>query len=62
MDVDGTGRAGVRWYELRNDKDRGWELKKARRSIFKARMAEKRRDSKVLALLPESPAPDAIDP
>ena len=28
VDVDGSGRAGVRWYELRNDKDRGWELKK----------------------------------
>jgi hypothetical protein len=28
VDVDGTGRAGVRWYELRNHKDRGWELKK----------------------------------
>lgn len=28
VDVDGTGRAGVRWYELRNDKDRGWKLKK----------------------------------
>lgn len=28
VDVDGTGKAGVRWYELRNDKDRGWTLKK----------------------------------
>ena len=28
VDVDGSGRAGVRWYELRNHKDRGWELKK----------------------------------
>ena len=28
VDVDGTGKAGVRWYELRNDKDRGWKLKK----------------------------------
>jgi hypothetical protein len=28
VDVDGTGRAGVRWYELRNDKDSGWRLKK----------------------------------
>ena len=28
VDVDGTGLAGVRWYELRNDKDRGWVLKK----------------------------------
>ncbi len=28
VDADGTGKAGVRWYELRNDKDRGWTLKK----------------------------------
>lgn len=28
VDVDGTGKAGVRWYELRNHKDRGWTLKK----------------------------------
>jgi len=28
VDVDGTGKAGVRWYELWNHKDRGWELKK----------------------------------
>ena len=28
VDVDGSGRAGLRWYELRNDKDRGWTLKK----------------------------------
>ncbi len=28
VDVDGTGKAGVRWYELWNDKDRGWKLKK----------------------------------
>lgn len=28
VDADGTGKAGVRWYELRNHKDRGWELKK----------------------------------
>ena len=28
VDVDGTGKAGVRWYELRNDKDKGWKLKK----------------------------------
>jgi len=28
VDVDGTGRAGIRWYELWNHKDRGWELKK----------------------------------
>ena len=28
VDVDGTGRAGVRWYELWNSKDRGWVLKK----------------------------------
>jgi hypothetical protein len=28
VDVDGSGRAGMRWYELRNHKDRGWELKK----------------------------------
>ena len=26
VDVDGTGRAGIRWYELRNQKDRGWTL------------------------------------
>ena len=28
VDVDGSGKAGVRWYELRNDKDAGWVLKK----------------------------------
>ena len=28
VDADGSGKAGVRWYELRNDKDRGWQLKK----------------------------------
>ena len=28
VDVDGTGKAGVRWYELWNHKDRGWKLKK----------------------------------
>ena len=28
VDVDGSGKAGVRWYELWNDKDRGWTLKK----------------------------------
>ena len=28
VDADGSGKAGVRWYELRNHKDRGWELKK----------------------------------
>ncbi len=28
VDADGSGTAGVRWYELRNDKDRGWKLKK----------------------------------
>ena len=28
VDADGNGNAGVRWYELRNDKDRGWALKK----------------------------------
>ncbi|MGA9572761.1 MAG: hypothetical protein WBS20_02310 [Lysobacterales bacterium] len=28
VDADGTGKAGVRWYELRNDKDMGWKLKK----------------------------------
>ena len=28
VDADGTGKAGVRWYELRNDKDHGWRLKK----------------------------------
>jgi hypothetical protein len=28
VDADGTGKAGVRWYELRNQKDRGWTLKK----------------------------------
>lgn len=27
VDADGSGKAGVRWYELRNRKDRGWELK-----------------------------------
>jgi len=28
VDADGSGKAGVRWYELRNDKGRGWKLKK----------------------------------
>lgn len=28
VDADGNGKAGVRWYELWNDKDRGWKLKK----------------------------------
>ena len=28
VDVDGQGKAGVRWYELWNHKDRGWALKK----------------------------------
>jgi hypothetical protein len=28
VDADGTGKAGVRWYEMRNDKDRGWQVKK----------------------------------
>lgn len=28
VDVDGSGKAGVRWYELWNSKDRGWKLKK----------------------------------
>jgi hypothetical protein len=28
VDADGTGKAGVRWYELENKKDRGWKLKK----------------------------------
>ena len=28
VDADGSGTAGVRWYELRNHKDRGWTLKK----------------------------------
>ena len=28
VDADGSGKAGVRWYELWNHKDRGWELKK----------------------------------
>lgn len=28
VDADGTGKAGVRWYELWNQKDRGWTLKK----------------------------------
>ena len=28
VDADGTGKAGVRWYELWNHKDRGWALKK----------------------------------
>ena len=28
VDVDGSGKAGVRWYELWNHKDRGWTLKK----------------------------------
>jgi len=28
VDVDGNGKAGVRWYEMENKKDRGWKLKK----------------------------------
>jgi hypothetical protein len=28
VDADGNGKAGVRWYELQNKKDRGWTLKK----------------------------------
>ena len=28
VDADGSGKAGVRWYELWNHKDRGWTLKK----------------------------------
>jgi hypothetical protein len=28
VDAAGNGKAGVRWYEFRNHKDRGWELKK----------------------------------
>jgi hypothetical protein len=28
VDADGTGTAGVRWYEFWNDKDKGWKLKK----------------------------------
>jgi hypothetical protein len=28
VDVDGNGKAGIRWYEFRNHKDRGWILKK----------------------------------
>jgi hypothetical protein len=28
VDVDGSGKAGVRWYELWNSKDQGWKLKK----------------------------------
>jgi hypothetical protein len=28
VDADGSGKAGVRWYEFRNHNDRGWELKK----------------------------------
>ncbi|MDH4126996.1 MAG: hypothetical protein OEW64_14345 [Gammaproteobacteria bacterium] len=28
VDVDGSGKAGVRWYEMENKKDRGWTLKK----------------------------------
>ena len=28
VDVDGSGLAGVRWYELENKKDEGWQLKK----------------------------------
>jgi hypothetical protein len=28
VDADGSGKAGVRWYEFRNMKDRGWALKK----------------------------------
>jgi hypothetical protein len=26
VDVDGNGKAGIRWYEFRNRKDRGWTL------------------------------------
>ena len=28
VDADGTGKAGVRWYELWNNMDKGWKLKK----------------------------------
>jgi hypothetical protein len=28
VDADGTGTAGVRWYEFWNDKNKGWKLKK----------------------------------
>ena len=28
VDADGEGTAGVRWYEMRNKKDRGWKLRK----------------------------------
>jgi hypothetical protein len=28
VDADGSGKAGVRWYELWNSKDQGWKLKK----------------------------------
>ena len=28
VDADGNGKAGIRWYEFRNHKDRGWELNK----------------------------------
>lgn len=28
VDADGNGKAGIRWYEFRNHKDRGWTLKK----------------------------------
>jgi hypothetical protein len=28
VDADGSGKAGVRWYELWNSRDRGWTLKK----------------------------------
>lgn len=28
VDADGEGKAGVRWYEMRNKENRGWKLKK----------------------------------
>jgi hypothetical protein len=28
VDADGNGKAGIRWYEFRNHKDRGWKLVK----------------------------------
>jgi len=28
VDADGSGKAGIRWYEFRNHKNRGWTLKK----------------------------------
>jgi hypothetical protein len=28
VDANGNGKAGIRWYEFRNHRDRGWKLKK----------------------------------